>query len=569
MADIPTAAPRPFIFIVYSDYEHDLAAALKALLESWGFDAFFCRQEMRVLGTSRSYRQDLAENLAKADLVILLLSNAFRQSQYCQAEAGATVTLNKPHVQVMIPPVGYATIKDVSPVLEGWEIIDGGQPQTVVDKLRGQLAVKFADLGLPRTTDPHAEQTGAAALEAAIEAAIARYRVEPPSQALTGYWDTLTKASDSIIATIREAVANGATDVAVVGVSLKFSINILSTAIEAAAADAIASGKPAGPLTIELVHVDDQSHILHSLKDNVDIGNVLHYLRVGWPERKAEWQATCQAAGIEVDIKEPVAIDYIPQQVGIRIRGLPADASVLYAGSCSFDRRGREVILLVGEREYAYYSSRSADARATKAIAVFNQYLAQYRSPRHSGATLVLDHTEWIKRLEECVTLYPDLDELVLVSNTSQKLFPLIIPALRRGLTVKAYTSPPDLLSPREAANVESLPEDIDAEIASWLPPGWAGAVELRHTTNLPTFRAALIGDAVLGLQAYTINGNAHAAANARPDDAQRRLVTPLIPTELRLIVTRYGEHFQKLREMVDRQCGWADPEPYFVRHGA
>jgi hypothetical protein len=241
---------------------------------------------------------------------------------------------------------------------------------------------------------------------------------------------------------------------------------------------------------------------------------------------------------------------------------------VLYAGSCSFDRRGEEVILLVGEREYSYYSSRSADARATKAIAVFDQYLAQYRSPRHSGATLVLDHHEWIARLEECVSSYPDLDQLVLVSNTSQKLFQLIVPALQRHFTVQVYTSPPELLSPREAALVDSLEERLDEEIATRLPVGWAGTVEFRYSRNPPTFRAALIGDAVLGLQAYTINGNAYTASGARPDDLQRRTTAPLIPTELRLIVTRYGEHFQKLRETVDRQCTWADAKPYLVRHG-
>lgn len=560
---------RPFTFIVYSEYEHALAKALKGLLECWGFDAFFCRQEIRVLSTSKSYREDLAENLAKADLVILVLSNAFRQSQYCQAEAGATVTLDKPHIQIMIPPVSYPTIKDVSPVLEGRDIIDGGQPQTVVEMLRAQLAGKFAAQGLPRTTDPHAEQTCMDTLDAALAVATQRYRIEPPLQATTGFWNTLTEASGSIIDNIREAVATGPTHVALVGVSLKYSINILTTAIEGAAADARASGQPAGPLTIELVHVDDQSHILHSLKDTIDIGNVLDYLRIGWPERKAYWEDICGKAGIQIDVKDPVAIDYIPQQAGIRIRGLPGDSSVLYAGSCSFDRRGQQVTLLVGEREYFYYSSRSADVRATKAIAVFNQYLAQYRSPRHSGATLVLDHHEWIARLEECVSSYPNLHELVLVSNTSQKLFQLIIPALQRHLTVKVYTSHPDLLSAREAVLVEGLEEKLDEEIATRLPADWSGAVELRYSRNVPTFRAALIGDAVLGMQAYTINGNPRAASAGRPDDPQRRPIPQLINTELRLIVTRYGEHFQKLRENIDRQCGWADPEPYCVRRGA
>lgn len=560
------ASSRPFIFIVYSDYENKLAEALKGLLESWGFDAFFCRQEIRELGTSQSYREDLAGHLAKADLVILLLSNGFLQSQYCQAEAGATVTFDKHHVQIMIPPVGYSTIKDVSPVLEGRQIIDGGQPLTVVDKLRSQLGAEFAHWALRGTTDPHAELVCAAKLEAALDEAIARYRIEPPSRALIGFWNTLTDASDSIIGNIREAVATGATHIAVVGVSLKYSINILTRAIEGAAADAKASGQSQGPLTIELVHVDDQSHILHSLKDTIDIGNVLHYLRIGWPQRKAEWKAICDDAGIEINAEDPVAIDYIPQQVGIRISSLAADWSVLYAGSCSFDRRGQEVSLLVGEREYSYYSSRSTDLQATKAIAVFNQYFTQYCSPRHSGATLVLDHHDWIARLETCVSHYPNLDQLVLLSNTSQKLFQLVIPALQRGMTVKVYTSHPDLLSTREAALVESLEEALDEEIATRLPAGWVGAVELRYCRNPPTFRAALIGDAVLGLQAYTINGNAYTAPNGRQDDSQRRTSPPLIPTEMRLIVTRHGEHFQKLREMVDRQCAWADAEPYAVR---
>jgi TIR domain len=562
---------RPFIFIVYSDYEHALAKALKGLLESWGFDAFYCRQEIRVLATSKSYRQDLAENLVKADLVILVLSNAFRQSQYCQAEAGATVTLDKPHIQIMIPPVSYQTIKEVSPVLEGRQIIDGGQPLTVVDDLRAQLAStpKFSEQRLPRTTDPHAEKTWTDTFDAALAVAVQRYRIEPPSRASIGFWDTLTEASRSIIDNIREAVATGPTHVAVVGVSLKYSIHILTTAIEEAAADTKASGQAAGPLTIELVHVDDQSHILHSLKDNIDIGNVLDYLRIGWPQWKAGWEDICGKAGIEIDVKAPVAIDYIPQQVGIRIRGLPGDSSVLYAGSCSFDRKGQQVSLLVGEREYFYYSSRSADVRATKAIAVFNQYLAQYRSPQNSGATLVIDHQQWITRLEECVLSYPDLKQLVLVSNTSQKFFQLIIPALQRHLTVKVYTSHPDLLSAREGALVEALEERLDQEIATRLPAGWSGAVELTYCRTLPTFRAALIGDAVLGMQAYTINGNPRPASAGRQDDPQPRTTASFINTELRLIVTRYGEHFQKLRENIDRQCGWADPEPYCVRRGA
>ncbi|HTZ26971.1 MAG TPA: toll/interleukin-1 receptor domain-containing protein [Streptosporangiaceae bacterium] len=540
---------RPSIFIVYANHEHKLASALKDLLETWGFRAFFCRQEIRSQAASEPYRQELREELTRADLVILLLSNAFQHSSYCQAEAGVTVSRDKPQIQILIPPVGNADIKRISPVLEGWELIDGSKPQEVGTQLRNKLSGQFTVL-------KHADAETAAKCETAVETAltdvIEAYRVEPPDQAGIGVWPSLTdvRTRDSIVTHIRRAVEAGETHLAVVGVSLKYSIHIITEAISGLSPGL--SRTSAGPLTIELVHMDDQSHILNSLNDTLDIDSVLTYFHISWLQTKASWEMACNNVGIMVDVREPVAIDYIPQQVGIRIESVEDRWSVLYAGQCSFERAGIGARLLVGEREYFFYTSSSADPRGQKAIEVFNQYFRQYRSPEYNGVTLVGDHHKWIERLESCVSNYSELRQVTLISNSGQKLFPLIMPALTRRLAVKIYTCDPDLLSGIEELWVRSIRDRIQEEIWSQLGGECPGKVELRHFHDTPTFRAAVIGEAVLGLEPYLIQ---RAIAPSRP----------LTPSAMRLIVTKHSEHFSRLNGMVTRflQGAKADAEPY------
>jgi TIR domain len=282
---------RPRIFIVYENHEQYVAQALQDLLNTWGFDAFFCRQEIRVLATSEGYRQELAENLANADLVILILSNGFQHSPYCQAEAGATVTLKKHQIHITIPPVAADDIKRISPVLEGWELIDGSMPEEVARVLRNRLRGVFKDPGIlePKNAEIELNCGAAKKLRESLDDVIREYKIEPPEQAQIGVWESLTdpRASASIIAHIRRAIADGETNVAVVGVSLKYSIHIITQAINSLAAEGSTSWR--GPLTIELVHVDDQSHILHTLKDDIDISSVLRYFRIGWEQTKADW----------------------------------------------------------------------------------------------------------------------------------------------------------------------------------------------------------------------------------------------------------------------------------------
>jgi TIR domain len=557
MHEKPTASEadakpaRPFIFIVYPNHENRLVQALKDLLESWGFEAFFCRQEIRELATSVAYRRDLATRLKRADLVILILSNDFRYSQYCQAEAGATMTLGKPQIQILIPPVTTNDIVHVSPVLEGFNIVNGSSPGDFITELRNMLAGDFSEMGLPRQRDAETAARYEAAVRDTLADSIEAYRIEPSSRELIGVWPKLDdpKTEDSMIAHVRRAVAEGETNVALVGVSLKYSIGIITRAINGLRPD---PSRPAGPLTIELVHVDDQSHILNSLHDTLDIGNIQHYFHIHWPDTKAAWEKACNDVGITVKVMDPVAIDYIPQQVGIRIESVNGPWTVLYAGRCEFEPAGRGTRLLVGERPYFFYSSRSRDPREAEAIKVFNQYVGHYRLPEHNGATLLKDHNEWIERLESCVLMYQDLSEIVLVSNTGQKLFNLIEPALRRGLTVTVYTSHPTLLSPTDAGLVKELEERIRNVIRGKLGGKCAGTVELRYIHHRPTFRAALIGQDVLGLQAYIVQ---EAIAPSRPLD----------PSELRLIVTKYSQHFHELQTMVDRilQGAEADTESY------
>jgi hypothetical protein len=557
---------RRRIFIVYENHEQQVAQALQDLLKTWGFEAFFCRQEIRVLATSEGYRRELAENLANADLVILILSNGFQHSLYCQAEAGATVTLKKHQIHITIPPVDADDIKRISPVLEGWELIDGSMSAEVVRVLRNRLRGVFKDPGMLEAKNAETElHCGEAKkLLEALDDVIRTYKIEPPEQAQIGVWESLTdpRASASIVAHIRRAVADGEANIAVVGVSLKYSIHIITQAIKSLAAKGKMSWR--GPLTIELVHVDDQSHILHTLKDDIDISSVLSYFRIGWEQTKADWEKKCKDVGIEVNVAAPVAIDYIPQQVGVRIKSLTAEWSVLYAGRCSFESAGAGTRLLVGEGEYFFYSSPARTPRGPKAIEVFDQYVRHYRSPQHNGATLVLNHNEWIARLESCLSNYQGLRELVLVSNTTTKFRQLIITALSRGLLVRVYSRDPELLSPRDATLVKSLEEELTEGIAKLGAP-CPGRAELRYFHHTPTFRAAVIGEAVLGLQAYTIQGNAQTAdPPSRPAGSHKRGES-VAPSELRLIVTRHGEHFQELRKMVDLQCEGADPVPYAV----
>jgi transcriptional regulator with XRE-family HTH domain len=553
------------VFIVYAEYDQSLADTLKELLDAWGFSASFCRQEIREVGAAQLYQQELSGLLADADLVLLVLSNAFRYSTYCQVETGAATIDGKPVLTVIIPPVGLQDISQVSPVIERHEPIDASKPGEFVRVLEHKLAAEISPERMPEVTDIPRLDECKQAVRSALASLIESYDTAPPTAALTGFWRSLTDpaASRSIVAHIFRAVEDGETDVAIAGVSLKYSINILGEAIAALENSRDPARPLLGPLNISLIHMDEQSHILHSLEDGKDINAIVEYFRVRWASTKASWEAAGERAGIKLNIADPVAIDYIPQQVGVRIHSVARQWSVLYAGTCSFTKEGKSTRLLVGEREYEFHTSSipnpySSTTRnfSDPAIEVFNQYIKHYGDRGNNGVALVLDNREWLQRLERCVADYQDIGELIVVSNTSKKLLPLIALALNRGIAVKAYSAHPDLLPPPEASLVQNLPERLkEEETRRGLGRPGSGTAELLYLRHVPTFRAALIGDSVLGFEPYVVAPRIGIPSTAEISNPAALAGDDLVPSGLRVIATKYSNHFEKLRAMVREQC--------------
>ena len=564
--------PRKRVFIVYADYDQELARTLKDLLDAWGFAASFCRQEIRELAAAEPYRQELSDLLKNADLVLLILSNAFQHSNYCQAEAGATVIYGKHHIPITIPPLGWHNVTQASPVVEGWELVDGSRPHEFVRLLENKLIGELSNEGLPESQDLQRIEACKEAVRAALADLIDAYSTAPETAALTGVWGQLTRPETgrSILGHVRHALEEGEANVAIAGVSLKYSIYIMTEAINALADGSDSSRPLKGPLNIELFHVDDQSHILRSLDDATDIRSIVYYFRVGWSGTKATWEAAGERAGIRVSVKDPVAIDYIPQQVGVRIQSVTGQWSVLYAGTCAFETVGGSTRLLVGEREYTYhtsaapnpYASAARNIRGPEAIEVFNQYVKFYSESKHNGVALVLDRHEWMQRLERCISEYQGIEELLVVSNTCQKLFPLIVPALSRGLAVRVYATHPDLLPAADADQVRRLRQRLDADVARRLRNRASGVTaELHYLRHIPTFRGALVGEAVLGIEPYVVAPGAEPSPLGTSTISASLAGETLAPSGLRIIASRHSGHFDYLREMIENQCFGAETE--------
>jgi hypothetical protein len=211
----------------------------------------------------------------------------------------------------------------------------------------------------------------------------------------------------------------------------------------------------------------------------------------------------------------------------------------------------------VGEGEYAFYTASlpnpyalALDKRGANMIDVFDQYIRHYSNSGHNdGATVVANHTEWIQRLERCVEQYEDINDLLLFSNTGTKLLPLVVPALKRQWAVRYYVTRPDLLTPEEAPTVRSLKEDLKIEMKSSSGDPVSQRAELLYLPRLPTFRAALIGNAVLGLEPYV--------PQQHPADATA--TRTLLPSGLKLIVTKYSAHFRQVQALIKDQCTGAE----------
>lgn len=572
------------IFIVYSINEVGLARDLKELFEYWEFSTFYCRQDWKENRLHQDYRANLAKMLKDADLVVLLLSRGFKWSRYCQAEAGAAAITEKRVLSLMIPPATVSELDSIAPVLGGIDIMEAKCTQISGDKeweqfhrrLKSRITtaqpapplnfyeqVNDEDSDPPKPSDR--EKRLLERVDNRIKTIVERYELEEPERIELDVWPSIQKASParrSIVENIKASLRSQliASELIFVGVSLKFSLGLITDALTqfadevcsppTSATDERPMRMAGKKLRITLVHMDDHSHILHALNDQIDIDEIRENFHVGIKKIEESWRLLCDRASLELQDLKIHPIDYIPPRVGILI-----DDKQFYAGTCYFVEAGKGFRLYVGEREYKYYTS--AKPRGVSAIEDFRQYVSVYQKENYNGVVLMPDADRWIAHLRKCIQTYRDVTELVLISQSATKFQPLIIEGLRQGLAIKVYIQAPSKITGAAQARVSDLADrikwDADNHISSK-----KGSVEIYHFTLPPTFRAVVIGQAVLGIQTYVMaHDSSHWNITFEDKEKHPPKVDPssgnsyesIAPGPLRLIATRFCSQFKALRE--------------------
>jgi hypothetical protein len=537
------------VFIVYQSNEEKLVEAIKQLVEHWypGSDVFYCRQEDRETRPADGYRKLLRDKLSNASAVILLLSRGFQWSQYCQSEAGAVVVLESEKLRqlaVVIPPAIVNAIPEICPVLDGRNVLLAKAPSSGVgpDSFVPQLKFHLRQLLEKHAADFHAgENELVSIVNNELQSVIDHYLSVPSRREISEIWESIDgnsrDACHSIKVNIKKSLErkhSSLSAVALVGVSLKFSLLLLDEAISELVMEHKSpelAGRVGSKITegkvfeILLVHMDDHSHILDALKDAQDIASIQNLHRTGevWFQK---WRDDCKDIGINLKKPRLVGIDYIPPRIGILI-----DDNVLYAGRCAFEASGVGFRLLVGEREYFHYTN--CGERGKAMIREFRSFLEVYDEQILNGVELVGTSEDWLKRLESSILTRPDIHEVILVSQTASRFRPLIKTALKNGISLKIYVQKPDENKLPKAVNdtINRLEERIRQDIRNQTK----ARAEIYYFDVLPTFRAALIGDATIGVQMYV---------PADPDSGCNLTTSPL-----RIIATKYSSRFKLLRE--------------------
>lgn len=553
---------KPLIFIVYQDFEYELAYNLQLLLESWGYEAFQCRRDDR---DAENFRKELREKFCKSDLVLFLLSREFRWSAYCQAEAGTAMALEKPFIPIIIPPANHDEVrKEIAPVLDGSQYLLATDREFVsllqariIKKLAGskerlaQLILKLqglqdSELSGLAISDVAEENRKKADVYSAIQKIGENYRLSQPMRTRLSAWSTLGDPSckASIIGNIQRLLKGSDESVTLtfMGVSLKFSLPLITDALTELRTNVRDASIPKKTLNIRLTHMHDQSHILHALGDERDIQAIRDSFGTGWADTKKTWKSLC---GSEIEFVEPVVhrIDYIPPRVGLLLEG--RDESFLYAGRCAFKQThntAKFFTLDVGENEYLFYSTKSgtkSDDSSRKAIEEFKATFHAYSAMRNnSGIMPVWGSDQWISRLRLCLEELEVPAEVTFISGTAKKFEPLIIKALEKGATVRSYVN--GLGASRERAT------DLFTRLKRNRGP-LAQRVEQHLYQHPATFRGMVIKDKVIGLQTYVIaDGNKAPAARGQVTNAEVVIKIPLC-----LIITPCFRYFEDLQKEV------------------
>ena len=559
----------PYIFIVYQDSEVDLASALQELFKGWGYETFHCRQRHR---DAQDYRVDLREKLFKCDVVVLLLSREFRWSSYCQAEAGSTMVFDKPFVPIIVSPATVQEVDhEIAPVLAKYQCVSTDEPdflnkvegllRSALDDRKARLTQLLATLqglgskepGPSKIVYDGKETNRRNDVAAAVKNIEEKYHLYQPKKATVTAWPSLTDdgCKESVLGNIRKSLANRSQDTTLVfvGVSLKYSLDLIATAL----IDLARTAKPTAleatipkKLRVTLVHMDSDSHILHAMDDARDRKRIRdNFDDVNWPGIYDHWKKLC--ASVAIELEEPIRhrIDYIPPRVGLLI-----DATYLYAGRCSMRLIGDHDVpmsdvhtnlpprpgnipqfnLDVGENEYQFFrkdpSTRDDDTPAGKAIykamREFKGSVVAYRQREfNAGIRPIWESVEWTDVLDRYIRARTPADAITFVSATSQRFQKLIRSALRVGATVTIYHHD---LDPNSKAIAELRARFKPATVLAYDHP--------------PTFRTVIVGDVAIGLQPYI-----------SPDLGSASAEMTKLP--LCLIITSLFRNFAELKQSV------------------
>jgi len=538
------------VFIVYQSHEEKVAQLLKELFELWGLSAFYCRQPDASANAREAYRELLATKLRTARGAILLLSLDFEWSNYCQSEAGAVVTLGIPAILFGIPPVEHKDLENVCRVFADRNLYEPCKPfsqeqfKTRIEEvlaLKSSLLVKNASRAVQLGEDIQAELLN-------IEE---KYRSRPRERHVISAWPCITNeiegdsARRSIVEHIKNAVVSQkqVVEISAVGVSLKFSLGLITRAFRELQAELehpntarLVLGKQ---VKLTLVHMNDHSHILRAIRDNIDVTYIQVNLEAGLDSTKQVWNEAASKCGFKLHI-ESCGIDYIPPVLGVCI-DVPGydDTAVtcgtLYAGRCAFQDVGGTPRLLVGELPYLHYTY--LDSKGKAAIREFTVALDVYRKSKHNtGILLAGSPDEWMKHLQDSLEHNPSCSRVCLITQTATKFEPIIIDAISRGLAVDLWVQ--EWSQDIQESSIRNRLEHMEANLNSLFKRyAKRNAILTCYRVSQLSFRAALIGDKILGYQNY------------------ENMDGLLKPGPLRLVVTNASSRFNDLKEALFPQC--------------
>lgn len=552
----PAKQGRPNIFISTSGSTSELACRIAELLRSWDCDAYCYVEDKNAGNATGPFISLLVDRLKDADAVVALISRDVRWSQYCQAELGATLFSGKPRVLVPIPPVEWSEAMEIAQVFQGHNTVpmkDGFSANEFGEALAKTLGVGGS---IAKHTD-RAKVDEHRIIEE-INRLIERSAMEADGQ-LVRIWPSIDRncrpAQEAIIRQIVASLENdkrSTTKLVLVGVSLKFSLGFVSSALDRVIDNR--SRRHIGndhtlkeskkELQINLIHMSAHSHILQALGADLDVALIRENFEFDWDQTVSEWLALCEKASIKFNPPKVTAIDYIPPLLGILV-----DDEAMFGGHCGFEEKvqGR-FQLRVGEGEYFQYSSK--DTRGAAAIQRFKDAVNAYVTPAHNAGVLLVGNTsEWDSHL--CPAIQGQSKCRVTFISQTQSRFTktrMLQDAISLGHEVEVFIGDSSANAHSIARNkIEVSSLEIRRASAAALP-NCSGSIH--YFKHEPDYRAVIVGDKLLGFEPYV---------HCKP--AFESCALELEPSHVRFVVLGSSPLFQSIKRMLLQSIEAGDNE--------